>query len=179
MEIGTKIKELRQRLNLTQEELAERSNLTKGFISQIERDLTSPSIDSLADILEALGTNFSNFFREEKEEKVVYKKQEYYISKDNILNNSITWCISSSQKYQMEPILLRLGVSGKSKSYHPFEGEEFGYILQGTVELQYGENKYRLEKGDSFYLQCKKTRQLENIGSNTAKVLWIENPPNF
>ncbi|MDU5924926.1 MAG: helix-turn-helix transcriptional regulator, partial [Finegoldia magna] len=53
MEIGDKIRSLRLKLGLTQEELAERSDLTKGFISQLERDLTSPSVDSLNYVLNA------------------------------------------------------------------------------------------------------------------------------
>lgn len=64
MSIGGKIKRLRLKLNLTQEELANRTELSKGFISQLERDLTSPSIATLMDILEALGTNLSEFFYE-------------------------------------------------------------------------------------------------------------------
>jgi transcriptional regulator with XRE-family HTH domain len=52
MKIGERIRNLRQMSNLTQEELAERAGLTKGFISQIERDLTSISLDSLIKILE-------------------------------------------------------------------------------------------------------------------------------
>ncbi len=62
MEIGEKIKRLRIQNSLTQEELADRCELTKGFISQVERDLTSPSIATLADILEGLGTNLKDFF---------------------------------------------------------------------------------------------------------------------
>ena len=57
MEIGPKIKRLRIQLGLTQEELANRCELSKGFISQLERDLTSPSIATLIDILECLGTS--------------------------------------------------------------------------------------------------------------------------
>lgn len=61
MNIGEKIKRLRKKNGLTQEELADRCELTKGFISQIERDLTSPSIATLVDILESLGTNLQEF----------------------------------------------------------------------------------------------------------------------
>ena len=61
MNIGEKIKILRKKNGLTQEELADRCELTKGFISQIERDLTSPSIATLVDILESLGTNLQEF----------------------------------------------------------------------------------------------------------------------
>lgn len=66
MNIGNKIREMRIEKGLTQEELADRSELTKGFISQIERDLTSPSVDSLLDILEALGTDPGLFLRGRK-----------------------------------------------------------------------------------------------------------------
>ena len=64
MDIGKKLKELRQQNDLTLEDLASRSELTKGFLSQVERNLTTHSIPTLADILEALGTNLSEFFHE-------------------------------------------------------------------------------------------------------------------
>ena len=56
MNIGEKLKELRTQRNLTQEELADRCELSKGFISQVERDLASPSIATLTDLLECLGS---------------------------------------------------------------------------------------------------------------------------
>ena len=62
MSIGVKIKDLRNKCSLTQEELANRCDLTKGYISQLENDLTSPSISTLTDILTALGTNLKDFF---------------------------------------------------------------------------------------------------------------------
>ena len=64
MIIGEKIRRLRMELQLTQEELADRTELTKGYISQVERDLASPSIATLVDILEALGTTLGEFFAE-------------------------------------------------------------------------------------------------------------------
>ena len=76
MKIGERIRNLRQSSNLTQEELAERAGLTKGFISQIERDLTSISLDSLIQLLEALDENISDFFREASAEKIVYREQD-------------------------------------------------------------------------------------------------------
>lgn len=69
MKIGEKIKRLRILNGLTQEELADRCELTKGFISQVERDLTSPSIATLVDILESLGTNLRDFFNDRSKRK--------------------------------------------------------------------------------------------------------------
>ena len=69
MKLGEKIRSMRLECNLTQNELADRCELTKGYISQIENDLTSPSIATLIDILSALGTTLKDFFAEEEERK--------------------------------------------------------------------------------------------------------------
>ena len=71
MNIGMKIKRLRTLCGLTQGELADRCELTKGFISQVENNLTSPTISTLNDILIALGTNLSDFFKESKSDEKV------------------------------------------------------------------------------------------------------------
>jgi len=77
MELGIKIKRLRLRNNLTQEELADRCELTKGYISQLENELTSPSIATLEDILNALGTTPAEFFSDEKDEKIVFTDADF------------------------------------------------------------------------------------------------------
>ena len=79
MDIGNKIKQLRTRQGLTLEELASRSELTKGFLSQLERDLTSPSIDSSATFSEALGTNLSEFFQEDKNDQFVFRSEDFFV----------------------------------------------------------------------------------------------------
>ncbi len=75
MDIGAKLKELRVLKGLTQEELADRAELSKGFISQVERDLTSPSIATLMDILQCLGTSIGEFFNDGSDEQIVFGKQ--------------------------------------------------------------------------------------------------------
>ena len=78
MKIGTKLKELRVQKGLTQEELADRAELSKGFISQVERDLTSPSIATLVDILQCLGSDLKYFFKEDDEEQIVFHDTDYF-----------------------------------------------------------------------------------------------------
>ena len=73
MQIGYKLKNLRRQKNLTQEELAERTDLSKGYISQIESEYASPSMETFLSILEVLGTTPSDFFKEKAKEKVLYK----------------------------------------------------------------------------------------------------------
>ena len=114
MNIGNKIKELRIEKNLTQEELANRAELSKGFISQLERNLTSPSIATLIDILQCLGTNLTEFFAEESDEQIVFRKDDFFVKKDTGLRNTIEWIIPNAQKNMMEPILLTLEAGGST-----------------------------------------------------------------
>ena len=74
---------------LTQEELADRAELSKGFISQVERDLTSPSIATLMDILQCLGTSIKTFFNEEPQEQIVFGQNDYFVKQDPELNPSV------------------------------------------------------------------------------------------
>ena len=100
MDIGKKIKELRVAKGLTQEELADRSELSKGFISQLERDLTSPSIATLMDILQCLGTTVSEFFQEEPEDQIVFRNEDYFEKIDSELGSKTEWIIPErSEKY--------------------------------------------------------------------------------
>lgn len=179
MEIGQRIKNRRVALGLTQEELAERSELTKGFISQVERDLTSPSLISLSDILDALGTNLADFFKEEKDPQHVYGEEDYIISEDLEHNSEMKWLIPNAQAKTMEPIILEIKGDGSSRTLDPTEGENFGYVLSGEIKLYIGEKEYFLSKGESFYSSCEKPRKIKNENKKDAKVLWITNPPSF
>ena len=78
MDIGKKLRELRKQNDLTLEDLASRSELTKGFLSQLERDLTSPSVATLENLLEALGTNLKDFFSEDEDEQIVFSKEDFF-----------------------------------------------------------------------------------------------------
>ena len=177
MEIGQKIKKLRMQRGLTLEELAARSELTKGFLSQLERDLTSPSIATLCDILEALGTTLSEFFKEEKNEKIVFSKEDFFV--DEREGYSVNWIVPNSQKNEMEPVLLEIEGGAKSFEVTPNEGEEFGYVLEGKITLVNGDKHYQLKKGETFYLNGKNTHYIINDKKTSAKIIWVSTPPLF
>ena len=146
MNIGDKIKRLRIKNSLTQEELADRSELTKGFISQVERDLTSPSIATLVDILEGLGTNLKDFFNETIDEKIVFSIEDAFESENEELKYNLKWIIPNAQKNIMEPILIELGEDGRTKEDSPHEGEEFGYVISGNIYIHLGNEKLKVKK---------------------------------
>jgi transcriptional regulator with XRE-family HTH domain len=179
MQIGEKIKRLRIEKQLTQEELANRCELSKGFISQLERDLTSPSIATLTDILDALGTNLNEFFREEREEKVVFVKDDMFEKSDEKLKYNLTWLVSNAQKNSMEPILITLEPGGQYVEEEPHEGEEFGYVLSGSIMLHLGNKKHKVKKGESFCFKPNINHCISNNGNSTAKVIWVSTPPSF
>lgn len=180
MDIGSKLRELRIQRNLTQEELADRCELTKGFISQVERNLASPSIATLMDLLECLGVTLQDFFTETVAEKLVFSPADCFVKEDNEqLNGRITWLIPDAQKNSMEPILLELRSGGSSHVIPPHEGEEFGYVLSGTVRICIGKKQFVARAGDSFCLHPAATHYLTNTGKASAKVLWISTPPSF
>ena len=100
MDIGKKIKELRVAKGLTQEELADRSELSRGFISQLERDLTSPSIATLMDICSAWAQTVSEFFQEEPEDQIVFQNEDYFEKIDSELGSKTEWIIPNAlRKY--------------------------------------------------------------------------------
>lgn len=177
MDIGKKLRELRIQNDLTLMDLASRCELTKGFLSQVERDLTTPSIGTLQDILEALGSNLSEFFHEEEEKQIVFSAQDFF--EDVQEDYTIEWIIPNAQKNEMEPILLTLHPHSRSQELTAHRGEEFGYVLKGTVTLVRGNKKYKLKAQETFYLDGTKSHYLFNHGNSDAKVLWITTPPMF
>jgi len=177
MDIGSRIKHLRKQKGLTLEELASRSELSKGFLSQLERNLTSPSIATLDDILEALGSSLSEFFREDKDERYVFRKQDFYVDERD--THTINWIVPNSQKHRMEPVLLELPEGGKSFEMAPHDGEEFAYVLEGTVALYCDDKKYTVRKGETIYLQGKSFHYISNERKTPARVLWVSTPPLF
>jgi transcriptional regulator with XRE-family HTH domain len=180
MEIGSKIKRLRVRLGLTQEELAARTELTKGFISQLERDITSPSIATLMDILEALGTNVSEFFSDREDDGVMtYAADDMFIKADEEAGVSIRWLVTNAQRNALEPILVTLAPGASTEPDDPHEGEEFGYVLSGVITLVSGEQKRKVRRGDAFYFRPTGVHYLINTGKSEGKVLWVSTPPSF
>lgn len=179
MDIGARIRQLRIKNDLTLEELASRTELTKGFLSQLERNLTSPSIQTLEDIAEALGVTMAGFFSEEKDEKIVFTPDDAFV--DEREGFTIHWIVPNAQKNEMEPILLELQAGKSSFEIAPHDGQELGYVLSGKITLN-RENQKKgvvVRKGETFYIKGDQAHWLTNPGTKSALVLWISTPPEF
>ncbi|MFV0499769.1 MAG: helix-turn-helix domain-containing protein [Bacilli bacterium] len=179
MEIGKKVKDLRIQYGLTQEELASRCELSKGFISMLENDLTSPSVSTMQDLLEVFGLTMSEFFMKfDEEDDIVYKKEDYFTKENN--EYTIEYLIADAQSKQIEPLKVILAKEGKTELVCPHEGDMFGYILKGKVELFVNNRLYVLKTGDSFYYSKPHTNQyIKNLHKAQSEILWISTPPVF
>lgn len=177
MGIGEKIRQLRMERGLTQEELADRAELSKGFISQMERDLTSPSIATLEDLLICLGSDLHTFFSEPEVHPVVFEEEDYFVKEDEERGSEICWVVPNAQKNMMEPIRLKLLPGGSTMTENPHEGEEFGYVLKGSIEVHLGAETYPVKEGGSFYLYPSKEHYLTS--ETGAEVIWVSTPPSF
>ena len=176
-DIGKRIRNLRNRNGLTQQELADRTELTKGFISQLERGQVSASVVTLMDLIECLGTTPAEFLKDE-EEQVVFSEKEYFEKLDE-QGNSRQWIVPMAQKFQMEPLLVLIQPHSTLEEDKPHTGEEFGYVLSGRINLWLGDKVYHVKSGESFYYQASQKHRIENPGSRPAKFLWISTPPEF
>jgi len=177
IDIGGKIRELRIKKQLTQEELADRCELSKGFISQVERNLTSPSISTLVDLLQCLGTDLKGFFSDSEDKQVVFSPDDYFVKDDVKLKNHVEWIIPNAQKNMMEPILMILDEGGSTYIDIPHEGEEFGYLLSGSIEIHVGGKVYKAKKGEAFYFTPEDNHYI--FSSHGAKLIWVSTPPSF
>jgi len=179
LNLGEKLKRLRLASNLTQDELAARTELTKGYISQLERDLTSPSLATLSQILEVLGENLSDFFYEKQSERVVFTPNERTQSTKSEKGFNINLLVPNSHNNEMEPVLIKLEPGAKTWEDRQHSGEEFGFLLKGEVTLYYGRLKYKISQGDCFYFKSDRKHLIKNDNNTEAEILWVVAPPTF
>ena len=93
------------------------------------------------------------------------------------LHNITQWIIPNAQKNIMEPILLTINANGSTYPDNPHEGEEFGYILSGSIEIHIGNKIFKAKSGESFYFEPKYKHFISS--EQGAQLLWVSSPPSF
>jgi len=178
--IGKKIKALRLASDLTQEELAQRAELTGGFISQVENEKfqTSISIDSLSDILDVLGVSLAEFFAESDGPQVVYSPADR-VPIDGTGAESFELLIPGSTNTMMDPSVVELQSGEALEERDPHPGEQFGYVLRGTITLVLAKKEYQVKKSGCFYFEANKPHQIMNKSGKPASFLWVTSPPQM
>ena len=103
----------------------------------------------------------------------------FFDKNDTEAGINIRWIVPNSQKNDMEPILITLAGKTKTAPDDPHPGEEFGYILKGSVVLHLGQKQYKTKKGECFYYRADTAHFLENSSASPAVILWLSSPPMF
>lgn len=177
--IGCKIKEKRKEMKFSLKMLAEKTDLTPGFLSQIERNLAEPSITSLRKISKALNVAVFYFLMNDDEIKPVVRKNE---RQELVFPNSrITYqLLTPDLNRQMEMFLGELEPGAKTCD-EPLahQGEEVIYVLQGTMWIIVGEDEYTLNEGDTIYYFGSIPHQIVNTGTVNLKFISTITPPLF
>ncbi|MBI4649768.1 helix-turn-helix transcriptional regulator [Candidatus Desantisbacteria bacterium] len=172
--LGEKIKNIRLEKRITLEEVARHTKLTPSFISQIERNLASPSVQSLHKIAIALGSKISNFFEENDSKGLVLLKKNY---KQNIPVKFQAYTIrliNDISSINLHPFVIILDNSPNAEKELPSHSEdEFGIVIKGKILLSINKVTYTMEEGDCIYLTSPGKHKITNIGNKKVEVLWI------
>ena len=171
MNLGKKIRRMRQVRGLTVVTLAKHARVTPGFISQLEYSQTVPSLQTLQRVADALDVSLAYFLLEEsRQPQVVRQRQRQLIHRGH--DGSRLWLLSPLPPHHLELALLELPLGAVSWSTaHSHEGQQCHLVLQGTVRADYEDNTYHLETGDSILWDATMPYRLENIGNNDVQIL--------
>ena len=179
MNLGKKLRRMRQARGLTAVELAKRARVTTGFISQLEHSQTVPSLHTLQRIAAVLGVSLTYFLLEENLQPQVVRKQERPILHLGD-NGSCVSLLSPLPSRHLELALFELppgAVSWSTARSHA--GQQCHLLLQGTVRADYGDTTYHLEEGDSILWEGTLPYRLENIGTHEARLLIATAPASL
>jgi transcriptional regulator with XRE-family HTH domain len=174
--VGARVRSLRRERGLTIEQVAAATGLTKGFISQLERDRTSPSLSSIARICDALGVRLSHIFEREPAPALVRgdvrPKVDTYFPTSNYL-------LSSRDERRLQVIESEVAPgAGSGEELYSLPGEiEFVYVVEGTLEISVGDETMTLAAGDSLTYELSKPHTWKNPSKrDKLRVLWVAVP---
>ena len=180
--LGLRLKKLRKSRKLTLKQLSEKIDCTPGYISQIEKNVTNPSIATLKKLAVALDVKLVDFFINESEDNdyIVTKNGNGFKIQYPQGDASIHLLVRNLSGKLMEPLLARFEPgSGSNGLYAHKGGQEFGYVISGEIDLMVESEVYKLKKGDSFYFDSTKPHGYVNNGKGIAEVMWVISPPTY
>ena len=180
--IGGRLRQLRQQQGRTLAAVSALTGISVGHLSQLERDLVSPSVKTLHDLSRALGVNISWFFtpeapRDRVEQYIVRQAARRHISfADGIDDFQL-----NSPAVRGIGLLWSTFAPGATSGESPYthEGEEAGLVVSGRLELWIDGAEVRLEAGDSFSFPSTLPHRYRNPGRSGAVVVWAMTPPSY
>jgi DNA-binding transcriptional MerR regulator/quercetin dioxygenase-like cupin family protein len=175
--LGSRLRGLRLRRGHSLARVARAAAISAGFLSALERGQMSASVGTLRRLAKFYGLNILALFdpAQSNPGRVRPAERKVLEAGPGVRMELLAWGQTA-----MEPHLFRIAPSAGSGESYAHEGEEFLYILEGSIAIELdGGERYRLEKGDSFYFESSTRHRWVNPGKREACVLWVNTPPTF
>jgi transcriptional regulator with XRE-family HTH domain len=170
MKIGVKVREARRQLNLTIQDVANATGLSKGFISQVENDKTSPSLSTLNKIAQALDTHLTYLLLDGNQDLVIVSKKDRAKVKRSGAGIQAELLSASGRKLEMMMIEIAPGRKGKLRP-RTHSGEECYLVLDGQIQVSQAGETLELEAGDSWHWDASVVHEIRNAGRKTARLV--------
>jgi transcriptional regulator with XRE-family HTH domain len=180
LQLGTRIRSLRQARRLTLRDVAERAGVTESFLSQVERDVTSPSIATVHRIAGALGLSIAQLFAEDAEtSRVVRREARRRIAYPGL--GAVDEFLTSNMTGRLQVILSTIDPGGGTgaEPYTHDSDEEVVVVLSGVLDLWVADEHYVLREGDAITFPSRLPHWNANHGDAPATVLFCLTPPSF
>lgn len=180
--IGQKIKDLRLQNKMTLKDLAQRTDLSVGYLSQLERGLTDIATDSLTIVSQALGVDRSHFFREPRRtpRRILrsYEKEVFQVDSSRFIHYHLT---NQAGNKSLLPRFIELLPINSDEEILPYshEGEEFVYVLEGVLTLFIDNEQQELFPGDSAHYQSATPHNWANYTTKMVRILVTSLPNPF
>ena len=179
---GTEVRALRKARELSLNDLAAQTDLSVGYLSQIERNISTPSVKALAAIAGALGVTVAWFFSgghagppQEKGLVVRKNNRRRIIFREGFVD----YLLSPTLDGELEIILTHFRAGADTGEKYSHRGEEAGMVLKGRLEVQVGDDHFVLEQGDSFSFASTNPHRYKNVFDGETIVMYAITPPSY
>ena len=174
---GPLLRKLRQRRGLALSEAAAKAGISAGFLSSIERAQANASVATLQRLATAYGTTVMELFQTPSHHGRLVKPNERRVLE---VHPGVRMELLSSGAPMLQSMLFRVAPAAGSDGSYSHQGEEFIYMLSGTLEVWLDELQcFVLQAGDSFWFESSHGHRWFNPGETEAALLWINTPPTF
>jgi transcriptional regulator with XRE-family HTH domain len=177
VELSQRIKQRRQELGLSLEEVAAAAGQTRSWLSKVENFRITPSLPALARVAEAMRISLATLLDglDSKPQIVLTKKKERRAIERDSQNSDIIYrtLTNGRANRRMSPFVLEVPAGGGRSVSRPHEGEEFLIVLRGKVTLEYGKETFQLAEGDTLYFDADTPHRLHNPYKVKAEVLCV------
>lgn len=176
--LGDIIRKIRTEKKVTIKEIAASASVTSSLISQIENNKANPSVNSLMAIAKALKVPMSSFFDDEPVEDPVVRagKRKFLKTQSGVTYYLLT---PEPSKHRIGMIYNVFEQGATVGEMYSHEGEECGFILEGSLEVTCGSDTYIIETGDSIILDSTKPHKCTNIAKGQTVAIWVNSPPTW